>query len=53
MLEVIDSCRNDFPTAMSDVDRYSPAKRSAMDLIHRGVDLTDDEASYVRSGVGR
>ena len=53
MLEVIDSCRNDFPTAMSDVDRYSPAKRAAMDLIHRGVDLTDDEASYVRSGVGR
>jgi len=53
ILEVIDSCRNDFPTAMSDVDRYSPAKRAAMDLIHRGVDLTDDEASYVRSGVAR
>jgi hypothetical protein len=29
---------------MSDVDRYSPAKRKAMDLIDRGVDLTDDDA---------
>jgi hypothetical protein len=29
---------------MSDIDRYSPAKRAAMDLIQRGVDLTDDEA---------
>ncbi|HKY74821.1 MAG TPA: hypothetical protein VJS45_01670, partial [Acidimicrobiia bacterium] len=44
ILEVIDSCRDTFPVAMSDVDRYSPAKRTAMDLIHRGVDLTDDEA---------
>lgn len=44
ILEVIDSCRDTFPVAMSDVDRYSPAKRKAMDLIHRGVDLTDDEA---------
>lgn len=44
ILEVIDSCRGTFPVAMSDVDRYSPAKRTAMDLIHRGVDLTDDEA---------
>jgi hypothetical protein len=44
ILEVIDSCRETFPDAMSDVDRYSPAKRTAMDLIHRGVDLTDDEA---------
>jgi hypothetical protein len=44
ILEVIDSCRRDFPMAMSDVDRYSPAKRAAMDLIHRGVDLTDDQA---------
>jgi hypothetical protein len=42
-LEVIDSCRADFPLAMGDVDRYSPAKRAAMDLIHRGVDLTDDQ----------
>jgi hypothetical protein len=28
---------------MSDADRYSPAKRAAMDLLHRGVDLTDDQ----------
>jgi hypothetical protein len=44
ILEVIDACRADFPAAMNDADRYSPAKRSAMDLIQRGVDLTDDEA---------
>jgi hypothetical protein len=44
MLDVIDSCRDDFPIAMGDAARYSPAKRAAMDLIHRGVDLTDDEA---------
>jgi hypothetical protein len=43
ILEVIDSCRDDFPVAMSDADRYSPAKRAAMDLLHRGVDLTDDQ----------
>jgi hypothetical protein len=43
-LDVIDSCREDFPVAMSDAARYSPAKRTAMDLLHRGVDLTDDEA---------
>ncbi len=43
ILEVIDSCRDTFPVAMSDVDRYSPAKRTAMDLIHRGVDLTDEQ----------
>jgi hypothetical protein len=44
ILDVIDSCRDDFPIAMSDAARYSPAKRTAMDLLHRGVDLTDDEA---------
>ena len=43
ILDVIDSCREDFPVAMSDAARYSPAKRAAMDLIHRGVDLTDDQ----------
>jgi hypothetical protein len=43
ILEVIDACRADFPAAMNDADRYSPAKRAAMDLIQRGVDLTDDE----------
>jgi hypothetical protein len=50
ILEVIDTCRTDFPVAMSDVDRYSPAKRSAMDLLHRGVDLTDDEESWAAVG---
>lgn len=50
ILEVIDACRNDFPAAMADADRYSPAKRAAMDLIHRGVDLTDDPE---RVAVGR
>jgi hypothetical protein len=50
ILDVIDSCREDFPVAMSDVARYSPAKRAAMDLIQRGVDLTDDET---RIAVGR
>jgi hypothetical protein len=44
ILEAIDSCREDFPVAMSDANHYSPAKRAAMDLIQRGVDLTDDEA---------
>jgi len=44
IVEVIDACRGDFPAAMNDADRYSPAKRAAMDLIRRGVDLTDDEA---------
>jgi hypothetical protein len=43
-LDVIDTCRADFPVAMSDAARFSPAKRSAMDLLHRGVDLTDDGA---------
>jgi hypothetical protein len=50
ILDVIDSCREDFPVAMSDVARYSPAKRSAMDLIHRGVDLTDSETSWAAVG---
>ena len=44
ILDVIDSCRDDFPVVMGDVARYSPAKRAAMDLLHRGVDLTDEEA---------
>jgi hypothetical protein len=44
ILDVIDTCRGDFPVAMSDAARYSPAKRSAMDLLHHGVDLTDDPA---------
>jgi hypothetical protein len=44
ILDVIDSCREDFPVVMADVARYSPAKRAAMDHLHRGIDLTDDEA---------
>jgi hypothetical protein len=40
--DVIDSCREDFPVAMGDVARYSPAKRAAMNLLAQGVDLTDD-----------
>ncbi len=44
ILDVIDSCREDFPVAMGDVSRYSPAKRAAMDLLRRGIDLTDDHA---------
>ena len=50
ILEVIDSCRDTFPVAMSDADRYSPAKRKAMDLIRGGVDLTEDEASWAAVG---
>jgi hypothetical protein len=41
ILDVIDSCRGDFPVAMADDTRYSPAKRAAMDLLHLGVDLTE------------
>jgi len=52
ILDVIDTCRDDFPVAMSDAARYSPAKRAAMDLIQRGVDLTDD-ASATWAAVGR
>jgi hypothetical protein len=42
ILDVVDSCREDFPVAMGDASRYSPAKRSAMDLLHRGIDLTEE-----------
>lgn len=44
ILDVIDSCRADFPVAMGDVGRYSPAKRAAMDLLSRGIDLTHEHA---------
>jgi hypothetical protein len=44
IIDVIDSCREDFPVAMRDGSRYSPAKRSAMDLLQRGIDLTEDHA---------
>lgn len=44
IVDVIDTCREDFPVAMRDVGRYSPAKRSAMDLLHRGIDLSDTAA---------
>jgi hypothetical protein len=51
ILDVIDSCREDFPVAMGDVTRYSPAKRRAMDLL-RGIDLTDDDRTWAEA-VGR
>jgi hypothetical protein len=44
ILEVIDSCRGDFPVVMGDAARYSPAKRAAMQLLAQGIDLTDDDA---------
>jgi hypothetical protein len=44
ILDVIDSCRADFPVVMGDTAGYSPAKRAAMDLLNGGVDLTDDDA---------
>jgi hypothetical protein len=44
ILDVVDSCREDFPVVMGDAARYSPAKRAAMDVLNRGIDLTDDEA---------
>lgn len=50
ILDLIDTCRGDFPIAMSDAARYSPAKRAAMDLIHRGVDLTDGESAWAAVG---
>ena len=43
-LDVIDTCRADFPVVMSDAARYSPSKRAAMDLLHHGVDLTEQES---------
>ena len=52
ILEVIDSCRVDFPVAMGDVSRYSLAKRAAMDLLARGIDLTDDDRDWAEA-VGR
>jgi hypothetical protein len=42
ILDVIDSCREDFPVAMADAARYSPAKRAAMNLLAQGIDLTDE-----------
>jgi hypothetical protein len=42
ILDVIDACREDFPVAMGDVSRYSPAKRAAMELLQRGIDLTEE-----------
>jgi hypothetical protein len=52
ILDVIDSCREDFPVVMGDVSRYSPAKRAAMDLLRRGIDLTDDDQVWAEA-VGR
>ena len=53
ILDVIDTCREDFPVAMGDVSRYSPAKRTAMDLLHRGIDLTDDDPGLPSAAVDR
>jgi hypothetical protein len=50
ILDVIDTCRVDFPVAMGDVTRYSQAKRAAMDVLHRGIDLTDDEGAWAAVG---
>ena len=49
-LDVIDSCRADFPVAMGDTARYSPAKRAAMNLMAQGIDLTD---GHTWAAVGR
>ncbi|HEV7536518.1 MAG TPA: hypothetical protein VGP90_12835 [Acidimicrobiia bacterium] len=49
-LDVIDSCRADFPVVMGDTARYSPAKRAAMNLMAQGVDLTDE---HTWAAVGR
>jgi hypothetical protein len=50
ILDVIDSCRGDFPVAMADTARYSPAKRAAMNLLAQGIDLTDE---HTWAAVGR
>jgi hypothetical protein len=50
ILDVIDTCRSDFPVAMSDTTRYSPAKRAAMNLMAQGIDLTDE---HTWAAVGR
>jgi hypothetical protein len=52
ILDVIDSCREDFPVAMGDASRYSPAKRAAMDHLSRGIDLTEDHEPWAQA-VGR
>jgi hypothetical protein len=49
-LDVIDTCRADFPVAMSDAARYSPPKRAAMSLMAQGIDLTDE---HTWAAVGR
>ena len=49
-LDVVDTCRADFPVAMSDTARYSPAKRAAMALMAQGIDLTDE---HTWAAVGR
>jgi hypothetical protein len=50
ILDVIDACREDFPVAMADTARYSPAKRAAMNLLAQGIDLTDE---HTWAAVGR
>jgi len=50
ILDVVDSCREDFPVVMADAARYSPAKRAAMSLLAQGIDLTD---GHTWAAVGR
>lgn len=50
ILDVVDACRADFPVAMGDTARYSPVKRSAMDLFHDGIDLTETHSSWAAAG---
>lgn len=50
ILDVVDSCREDFPVVMADAARYSPAKRAAMSLLAQGIDLTDE---HTWAAVGR
>jgi len=50
ILDVVDSCREDFPVVMADAARYSPAKRAAMNLLAQGIDLTDE---HTWAAVGR
>jgi hypothetical protein len=52
ILDVVDSCREDFPVVMGDTARYSPAKRAAMNVLAHGIDLTEDHRTWAHA-VGR
>ena len=49
ILDVVDTCREDFPVAMGDTSRYGPAKRAALGHLHRGIDLTDDDHNWAQA----